>query len=58
MEVTALHGILGETIPLTTRIKAMPNAPKWMSKLELTMKTTMATVLQACVQARLDDGKK
>ncbi|XP_064648692.1 dynein axonemal heavy chain 6-like isoform X2 [Lineus longissimus] len=56
MEVTALHGILGETVPLTTRIEAMTNAPKWLSKLELTMKTTMSTVLQACVLARLDEG--
>ena len=52
-----LHGDLGETLPMFDRLGALPSAARWMATLEKYMKTTVNTVLEACVQARLEEGK-
>ena len=57
LEVTAISGLLGETLPLYKRLEALPSNTKWLSTLEYCIKTTMNTVMEACVQARLEDSK-
>lgn len=57
LEVAKLHGPQGEELPLYTKVRAQTQATRWLSQLEYTMKTTMHTVMESCVQARLDDGE-
>ena len=56
--MTKIEGQLGEELPLHCRVEAAPMATKWFSTLENTMKTTMQLVMEACVQARLEDGSR
>ncbi|KAK2146290.1 hypothetical protein LSH36_618g01010 [Paralvinella palmiformis] len=58
LEVTEIHGILGEILPLYTHLEAYSSATKWLSTLEQHTKTTLQIVLEACVQAQLDEGSK
>lgn len=48
---------MGEELKLFTRLKAIPQATKWLSVLERYMKTTLLTIMEACIQARLEDGR-
>ena len=57
LEVTQLHGVLGEEVTLYTRLESSHSATKWLSVLEQHMKTTLQLMLEACVQARLEDGR-
>ena len=56
LEVTKIVGLMGEELTLFTRLKAIPHATKWLATLEKYMKTTMLTIMEACIQARLEDG--
>lgn len=58
LQVTALKGVLGEEIDLVVRVQAFPKASKWLRTLENVMKNTLAMILQACVQTRVEEGKK
>ncbi|KAJ8313858.1 hypothetical protein KUTeg_008419 [Tegillarca granosa] len=58
LQVTTVYGIMGEEIPLYVRLKSFPQATKWLKTLETIMKNTMAVVLEACVQARMEEGSK
>ena len=51
-------GALNEIVPLTTKVETVPSNTAWLATLETTMKITMATVLQATVDARLAQGEK
>ena len=55
--MTTVSGLLGETLPLYKRLEALPSNTKWLSTLECYMKTTMNTIMEACVQARLEDSE-
>ena len=57
LEVTALEGCLKERLVLSSRLPAHSSAPQWLSQLEALMKTTLHTVMEACVLARLEEGK-
>lgn len=57
LQVTALKGVLGEEIDLVVRVQAFPKASKWLRTLENVMKNTLAMILQACVQTRVEEGK-
>ncbi len=57
LEVTTIHGALGESLPLHARVPTAQKATRWLSTLESHMKTTLNTVMEACVQARLEDGE-
>lgn len=58
LQVTALKGVLGEEIDLVVRVQAFPKASKWLRTLENVMKNTLAMILQACVQTRVEEGKQ
>ena len=57
LEVTTLCGALGETVPLYHRLEAFSSAARWMATLESYMKTTVNTIMETCVQARLEEGR-
>ena len=56
LEVVKVTGLMGEELVLYSRLKAVPQPAKWLLLLENYMKTTVLTLMQACVQARLEDG--
>ena len=56
LEVTKVQGFLGEELPLYTRLEAMSQGPRWLATLDTYMKTTLQTLMETCVQARLEDG--
>ena len=56
LEVTHITGGLGEEMPLYSPLEACPSATTWLSNLEQHMKTTVQTLIEACVQTRLDEG--
>uniref|UniRef100_A0A8W8M9M4 AAA+ ATPase domain-containing protein n=1 Tax=Magallana gigas TaxID=29159 RepID=A0A8W8M9M4_MAGGI len=58
LQVTALKGVLGEEIDLVVRVQAFPKASKWLRTLENVMKNTLAMILQACVQTRVEEGSR
>ena len=58
LEVTGVQGMLGEELPLQHRVEASETAPRWLAKLELALKTTMLTVTEAALLARLDPESK
>lgn len=57
LEVTAMHGRLGEELPLVERLPAHTDATKWLSSLEQLMRTSLQTLIEECVIARFDGGK-
>jgi len=57
MEATCLIGPLGEELVLCTGILPPTKVPKWLAAVEQSMKTTLQLALEACLQARLEDGK-
>ena len=57
MEAVRLIGPLGEELVLCTRILPLVKVAKWLSAVEQTMKTTVQLALEACLQARLEDGR-
>ncbi|XP_069111191.1 dynein heavy chain domain-containing protein 1-like isoform X1 [Argopecten irradians] len=58
LEVTTMHGALGEEVPLYTRVQAFPRATRWFKSFEAIMKNTMALMLQKCIQARMEEGSR
>ncbi|ESP00380.1 hypothetical protein LOTGIDRAFT_173233 [Lottia gigantea] len=56
--VVSLCGMLGEEVPLLARLEANPSATKWLKTLESIMKNTLTVMMQACVQARMDEGSR
>ncbi|KAH3716377.1 hypothetical protein DPMN_059099 [Dreissena polymorpha] len=48
---------MGEELPFFAHLEAQRKSTRWLKLLEGIMKNTMATVLQACVQTRIEDGK-
>ncbi|XP_013418883.1 dynein heavy chain domain-containing protein 1-like [Lingula anatina] len=58
LQVTSLTGDMEEAVPLLYKLEANNLATRWLSGLEEGMKSTMATMLQACVQARWEEGSK
>jgi hypothetical protein len=57
LEVTGMKGLLDEEVPFFVRVQAFQKATKWLKSLEQNMKNTMTTILQGCVQARMEEGK-
>nr|XP_006818816.1 PREDICTED: uncharacterized protein LOC100376274 [Saccoglossus kowalevskii] len=56
LEVISLEGELGEKVSLVSPVEAKPDVGKWLSALELNMKTTLGTLLRVCVETRLNEG--
>lgn len=56
--MTKVYGPMEEELLLHTHLEAMNEAPKWLSTLEMFMKTTLQTLMEMCIQARLEDGRK
>ena len=56
LEVTGMKGLLDEEVPFFVRVQAFQKATKWLKSLEQNMKNTMTTILQGCVQARMEEG--
>ena len=57
LQVIAMRGLYGEEVPFFAHLEAQSKATRWLKLLEGIMKNTMATILQACVQTRMDDSK-
>jgi len=57
MEAVCLIGPLGEELVLCTSVLPLVKVSKWLAAIEQTMKTTVHFALEACLQARLDDGR-
>ncbi|XP_074658718.1 dynein heavy chain domain-containing protein 1-like, partial [Tubulanus polymorphus] len=55
---TEIEGNYGEKVPLTNAVQPTPRLTQWMNDLEFNMKSTLASVLQHCLQARLEEGTK
>ncbi|XP_035825634.1 dynein heavy chain domain-containing protein 1 [Aplysia californica] len=58
LEVVSIHGSCGEELPLYTRVKAMPLATNWLLNINDILKNTMSILMQACVQARMEEGTR
>ncbi|XP_052798483.1 dynein heavy chain domain-containing protein 1-like isoform X5 [Mya arenaria] len=58
LQVIAVRGAMGEELPFFAHLEAQKNSTRWLKLLESIMKNTVATILQACVQTRLEDGGK
>ena len=54
LQVTALEGLLGETIPLLSAIPASPRPQAWLATLEEKMRNTLVRSLGECVKRRLE----
>ena len=57
LEVVSIHGACGEELPLYSRVKATPLATSWLHNLEDILKATVTILMQACVQARMEEGE-
>lgn len=57
LQVIALRGRHGEEVPFFAHLEAQGKSTVWLKLLEGIMKNTMATILQACVQSRIEEGK-
>ena len=57
LQVVSVHGAYKEELGLYTKLEAHPSASTWLRGLESILKNTMTVVLQACVQARMEEGK-
>ena len=57
LEVTSLHGLMGESLSLISRVMPAQNAAEWLNNIEQNMRTSVNTSLAACVKARLNDSK-
>ena len=56
LQVVSVTGIQNEEVPLYTRLDATKTASIWLRNLESILKNTMAIMLQACVQTRMEEG--
>lgn len=56
LQVIAMRGKMGEEVPFFAHLEAQKKSTIWLKLLEGIMKNTIATVLQACVQTRMEDG--
>ena len=57
LQVIAMRGLYGEEVPFFAHLEAQSKSTRWLKLLEGIMKNTMATILQACVQARMEESK-
>ena len=57
LQVIAMRGLYGEEVPFFAHLEAQSKSTRWLKLLEGIMKNTMATILQACVQTRMDESK-
>ena len=48
---------MGEELPFFAHLEAVKKSTRWLKLLDGIMKNTVATVLQACVQTRIEDGR-
>ena len=58
LEVLSLTGNIGEFVRLVQKVESASWAPKWLSSLQSSRKTTLALMLQATVQTRLEEGTR
>ncbi|XP_060599368.1 dynein heavy chain domain-containing protein 1-like [Ruditapes philippinarum] len=58
LQVIAVRGKHGEEVPFFAHLEAQGKCTIWLKLLEGIMKNTIATILQACVQNRMEDGGK
>nr|KAG5709415.1 hypothetical protein BaRGS_029264 [Batillaria attramentaria] len=58
LQVVSVHGAHKEELALYTQLDAQPLASTWLRSLDSILKNTMTIVLQACVQARMDEGTR
>ncbi|KAK6166840.1 hypothetical protein SNE40_023452 [Patella caerulea] len=58
LQVVSMQGVMGEDVPLLARLEAYPLATRWLRGLENIMKNTLTVIMQACVQARMEEGSK
>ncbi|XP_048242736.1 dynein heavy chain domain-containing protein 1-like [Haliotis rufescens] len=58
LQVVSVVGNLGEEVPLYAKLDSFPQATKWLRSLENLSKNTMTVMLQACVQARMEEGSR
>ena len=52
-----MRGLYGEEVPFFAHLEAQSKSTRWLKLLEGIMKNTMATILQACVQAKMEDSE-
>ena len=57
LEVVAIEGDIGEHVPLAIPLKPKVEPSQWIASLETTMKNTLGSQLQACLETRLRRGK-
>jgi len=57
MEAARLIGPLSEELVLCSRVLPLVKVAKWLEAIEQTMKTSVQFALEACLQARLEDGR-
>ena len=58
LQVLSLTGNIGEFVRLVQKVESASWAPKWLSSLQSSLKTTLALMLQATVQTRLEEGTR
>ncbi|XP_070211333.1 dynein heavy chain domain-containing protein 1-like isoform X3 [Littorina saxatilis] len=58
LQVESVQGLHKEEVGLYTKLDAHPTASAWLRGLESILKNTMTVVLQACVQARMEEGTR
>ena len=56
LEGVSIQGMCGEELPLYMRIEAIASGTKWLQNLCEVLKNTMTIAMQACVQARIEEG--
>ncbi|GFR96312.1 dynein heavy chain domain-containing protein 1-like, partial [Elysia marginata] len=58
LEGVSIQGVCGEELPLYMRIEATASGTKWLHNLCEVLKNTMTIAMQACVQARIEEGTR
>lgn len=58
LQVIAMRGRYREEVPFFAHLEAQKKSTVWLKLLEGIMKNTVASILQACVQTRLEDGRE
>ncbi|XP_035689698.1 dynein heavy chain 7, axonemal-like [Branchiostoma floridae] len=54
LQATAIKGESGEVVDLVRRVEANTQTTQWLQAVEQTMRNTVGTALQACLEARLE----
>lgn len=52
--MAALVGAHGESVVLHSRVETITQATRWLAAIELSMKSSVQTLLEFCVRARLE----